>query len=78
LQSFIETFDTFTRKIGIENEVSQSVCNIKKEKHKFYSYKMHYVQKLIYEDFNWIIEFCELINTFETGNVVLRNFKFFS
>jgi len=39
---------------------------------------MHYMQKLVYEDFNRIIEFYELINTFETDNIILRHFKFFS
>jgi len=34
-----------TRKVAAKNEVGQQpVCNIKK-KHKFYLYKMHYVQE---------------------------------
>jgi len=61
LQSFIKTPNMSTRKVATRNEFSQSsVCNIKK-KHRFYPYKMFYVQELIHEDFNWGIEFCELI-----------------
>lgn len=50
LQSFIETPNTSTRKVAIENEVSQiSVLNILK-RHKFHPYKMHYVQEIVHEE----------------------------
>jgi len=51
LQKLIETPNTSTRKVATKNEVSQlSVCNILK-KHRFYLYKMLYVQELVHEDF---------------------------
>jgi len=69
-----ETSNTSTRKVATENKISQlSVCNILK-KHRFHPYKMLYVQKLIHEDFDWRIEFCELIEA--RGNDFVNNIVF--
>jgi len=64
-----------TRKI-IENEVSpQSVCNILK-KHKLHLYKMHYVQELVHEDFDWRMKFYEIIEV--RGNNFANDIDFFN
>jgi len=55
--------------MSTENKVSQSsVCNILK-KHRFYFYKMLYVQELVHEDFDWRIEFYELIEARRNDSV---------
>lgn len=73
LQNFIETPNTSTRKVVIKIKVSQqSVCILKR--HKFYPYKMHYVQELLYEDFDRKMKFCELIQA--RGNDFVNNIVF--
>lgn len=74
LQSFIETPNTSTRKVATEIEISQrSVCNILK-RYRFHPYKMHYVQELVYEDFDRRMKFCEFIQA--RGNDFVNNIVF--